>query len=338
MLYTQAKGLYIWYIRKEEPMRTVVINQNDAGQRLDKFLLKYLKTMPQSLVYKALRKKRIKVNGKRQPENYVLCAGDSLDLYINDEFFENASPEEAYRRIKTPNVTVIYEDSHILLVDKPQGMVVHSDDKERVNTLIAHIQAYLFQKGEFRPETEHTFAPALCNRIDRNTRGIVIAAKDAESLRILNEKIKTKEIRKFYRCIICGIPKKSSGMLTSYLVKDTDENKVRVFDKPVPDGRTAITKYQIIQTYVRHALLDIELITGRTHQIRAQMAHIGHPLLGDGKYGTLGKHPLLKQQALCSYKLIFDFQTDAGILNYLNGKTVQLENVHFQIPGGDTNL
>lgn len=312
-------------------MKQITINKNDAGQRLDKFLMKFFPAMPQSLVYKAIRKKRIKINGKRGQERDLLRAGDVLDLYINDEFFEVAQPEQAFQKIRNPKLHIVYEDENILLADKPQGMVVHSDDKESINTLIAHIQAYLYQKGEYKPEAEHSFAPALCNRIDRNTRGIVIAAKNAESLRILNEKIKTKEIRKFYLCLVCGIPKKQEDTLSSYLLKDSAQNRVTVYDHPIPNGKNAVTKYRLLKQYCHHALLEIELITGRTHQIRAHMASIGHPLLGDGKYGVWGKNPLLKQQALCSYRLRFDFQTDAGMLQYLKGKEISLPSVNFGV-------
>lgn len=319
---------------KEEnsDMRQLTVNQNDAGQRLDKFLIKFLPAMPQSLVYKSLRKKRVKVNGKRAHERDILRTGDVLELYINDEFFDTPAPEEAFMKIRTPSVRVVYEDENILLADKPQGLVVHSDDKESINTLISHIQAYLYQKGEYDPKAEHSFAPALCNRIDRNTRGIVIAAKNAESLRILNEKIKTKEVRKFYLCLVCGIPQISSDTLTSYMKKDSAANLVTVHRHPTEGAKTAITKYRVIKTYRKHALLEIELITGRTHQIRAQMSAIGHPLLGDGKYGTWGKNPLLKQQALCSYRLCFDFTDDAGILNYLSGKEFSISPVDFGVP------
>lgn len=313
-------------------MRQITVNTNDAGQRIDKFLVKFLPSMPQSLIYKSLRKKRVKINGKRAHERDILNAGDILELYINDEFFDAPSPEEAFTKIKNPSVRIVYEDENILLVDKPQGMVVHSDDKESINTLISHIQAYLYQKGEYDPKSEHSFAPALCNRIDRNTRGIVIAAKNAESLRILNEKIKTKEVRKFYMCLVCGIPQKDSDTLTSYMLKNADENLVKVYQKPTAGAKTAITKYTVSKRYKKHALLEIELITGRTHQIRAQMSAIGHPLLGDGKYGTWGKNPLLKQQALCSYRLIFDFETDAGILDYLKGKEFKISQVDFGVP------
>ena len=309
-------------------MKKIAVNSNDAGQRLDKFLIKYFKTMPQSLIYKALRKKRIRVNGKHEKESFKLTAGDILELYINDEFFE---PQEnkSFISIKKPELSIVYEDENILLCDKPQGMVVHSDENESVNTLINHIQSYLYNKKEYNPDIEQSFAPALANRIDRNTRGIVIAVKNAESLRIINEKIKNREIQKFYLCIVCGCPAKTSGRITSYLIKNEKENLVTVYDKPIKGAKTAVLDYKIKKNYKKHTLCEVELHTGRTHQIRAQMAHIGCPLLGDGKYGITGRKAQINKQALISYKLKFDFKTDAGILNYLNGKVFEIKNPDF---------
>lgn len=309
-------------------MKKITVNSNDAGQRLDKFLIKYFKTMPQSMVYKSLRKKRIRVNGKHEKESFKLSAGDILELYINDEFFEN-SPEEAFLKIKEPEISVIYEDKNILLCDKPQGMVVHSDENEEIHTLINHIKSYLYNRKEYNPKEEQSFAPALANRIDRNTRGIVIAAKNAESLRILNEKIKLRELNKHYLCIVCGHPKKPSAKITSYLIKNENENTVKVFDQPKKNAKTAELIYKTVAKYKNHSLVEVELLTGRTHQIRAQMAHIGHPLLGDGKYGVTGRKTPLKGQALISYKLTFSFKTDAGILNYLKDKTFEIKNPDF---------
>ncbi|MBP3336847.1 MAG: RluA family pseudouridine synthase [Clostridia bacterium] len=309
-------------------MKKITVNSNDAGQRLDKFLIKYFKTMPQSMVYKALRKKRVRVNGKHEKEAFKLSCGDVLELYINDEFFE-AQENKTFSAIKTPELSIVYEDENILLCDKPQGMVVHSDENESVNTLINHIQSYLYNKEEYLPENEQSFAPALANRIDRNTRGIVIAVKNAESLRIINDKIKNREIQKFYLCVVCGHPKKQSDRITSYLIKNEKENTVAVYDNPRKNAKTAILDYKTKKTYKNHTLCEVELHTGRTHQIRAQMAHIGCPLLGDGKYGITGRKAQVNKQALISYKLKFDFKTDAGILNYLNGKTFEIKNPDF---------
>ena len=176
-------------------MRTLYIKDNDSGQRLDKFLTKTLKTLPLSLMYKQIRLKKIKVNRKRTEPKYVLQTGDTVELFISEEFFQKSSDNSMLKSLK-PNLDIVFEDNNILLVDKRPGLIVHSDNKEEANTLINHIKAYLYQKGEYSPESENSFAPALCNRIDRNTGGIVIAAKNAESLRILNQKIKDREITK----------------------------------------------------------------------------------------------------------------------------------------------
>ena len=310
-------------------MKKVVVNKNDAGQRLDKFLTKFLKNMPQSMLYKSIRKKRIKVNGKKGDIAYKLCEGDVIELYINDEFFGVEPSENAFMDM-TPNINVVYEDENILIVDKKPGMIVHEDDGEKVNTLINHIKAYLYKKGEYNPENEMSFVPSLCNRIDRNTGGMVIAAKTAEALRIMNEKIKNKEIRKFYLCLVSGHLKKKSGELTDYLVKNTDQNRVYIEKDAKSGGKKIVTRYKVLAENELTSLVEVELITGRTHQIRAHFASIGHPLAGDGKYGTneFNKKVGMKYQALYSYKLMFDFK-DENALSYLNGKTIEVESVSF---------
>ena len=313
-------------------MREYYITKNDSGQRLNKFLEKAVPLLSGGMMHKYLRLKRIKVNNKRTEAAYKLAEGDSVQLYLNDEYFDAPKEEEAFRRIKTPRVRVVYEDEHILLADKAPGMVVHADEHGDTDTLIAHIQAYLFQSGAWNPDDAASFAPALCNRIDRNTGGIVIAAKNAEALRILNDKIRDREIAKYYLCIALGRIEPPKGKIECFLRKDEKSNTVRVYHRPVPDGRSAVTLYQTLQTRGELSLLEVELLTGRTHQIRASMADLGNPLLGDGKYGvgSVNRKYGETQQALYSYRLRFDFPTDAGILEYLRGREFQVDEVPFQ--------
>ena len=312
-------------------MKELRVNPNDAGQRLDRFVSKAVPLLPESLLQKYIRLKRIKVNGKGAKRDARLQTGDLLQLYINDEFFEKPREENSYLKVGTPKLSIVYEDENILLADKKPGVLCHSAGVWDYNTLIANIQAYLAQKGEWRPREENSFAPALCNRIDRNTGGIVIAAKNAEALRILNDKIRDREIEKYYLCAVQGRPRPPEGRLENYLFKDAQKNQVFVKAKPEPGAKTAVTEYKLLRSKGPLSLVECRLLTGRTHQIRVQMAHAGWPLLGDGKYGRerFNKDYDEKGQALYSYKLRFDFPTDAGILEYLRGREFQVEKVDF---------
>ena len=311
-------------------MKEFTIGKNDAGQRLDRFLAKAVPLLPASLAQKYIRIKRIKLNGGRAERDTRLQEGDILQLYINDEFFETPRQDNAYLTVASPKLNIVYEDAHILLVDKRPGLAVHPHDgAEYGRTLIDHILSYLYQKKEWTPRAESAFTPALCNRIDRNTGGIVIAAKTAEALRVMNQKIKDRELDKRYLAIVEGCPKPETGSLKGYLFKDEKKNRVFVSDSPKPGAKTCQTNYRVLAKRKDLSLVECELITGRTHQIRAQFAHAGHPLLGDGKYGKLDKRFDRTYQALYSYKLTFCFTTDAGELSYLNGKSFRVDEVDF---------
>lgn len=295
-------------------MRNVTVNQNDSSQRLDKFLLKYM-NIPQSMLYKSLRKNCVRVNGKHVKDGkYMLKAGDELSLYFKDEFFKSSDSFKA----GNTNIDIVYEDENILLINKPSGIVVHSDDKGTSDTLLSRMQSYLYEKGEYNPEEEHSFSPAFCNRLDRNTSGIIIGAKNAVSLRTVNEKIRNREIKKIYMCIVDGILTKG-GTLSAHL--ERKEKKVSVTDTQTDNSKIVKLNYMPLAAKNNKTLLEVELGTGRTHQIRAQMSHIGHPLSGDKKYGS---YENAKMQ-LTSYKLIFDFKSDAGVLNYLTGKEFSID-------------
>lgn len=312
-------------------MRILTVGRNDAGQRLDKFLTKAVKGLPTSLMYKFIRTKKIKVNRARADQKQVLSEGDEIQLFIKDEFFDAPSKDVGALTAIKPKLNIVYEDDHILLLHKRPGVLVHDDASGGENTLILHVQAYLCEKGAYVPADEQSFAPALCNRIDRNTGGIVIAAKTAEALRIMNQKIRNDRVSKFYLCLVHGHMPARTATLHGYLRKDSARNTVEVRDDPFPGAKEIITKYRVLGEKVESggvvSLLEVELVTGRTHQIRAHLAHIGHPLLGDGKYGINrdDRAKGYKYQALYAYRLGFDPDPDGGVLAYLDGRTFTID-------------
>ncbi|MBQ7255980.1 MAG: RluA family pseudouridine synthase [Oscillospiraceae bacterium] len=314
-------------------MKEYTVEKNDAGQRLDRFAAKTVPLLPSSLLQKYIRLKRIKLCGKGAKRDTRLCEGDTVQFYINDEFFDTPKAENAYLTVSAPKLEIVYEDENILLVDKQPGQAVHPHDgAEYGKTLIDHIQAYLYAKGEWKPREENTFAPALCNRIDRNTGGIVIAAKNAEAMRILNEKIRDRELEKQYLCVTVGKMNPPAGTIACFLLKNEKKNLVSVYHKPVPGAKTAITHYKTVRSKGELSLVQVTLETGRTHQIRASFADRGCPLLGDGKYGIGAKNRAYGEtrQCLYAYRLTFSFQTDAGILNGLKDQSFEVRNVPFR--------
>jgi len=310
-------------------MKEFLIDQKNAGRRLDRWLAAELPALPMGLRQKYLRLKRFKVNGKPAHGDTRLNQGDLLQLYIGDEFFDKPKVIDPFLSKIHPKLDILYEDENIMLVDKRPGLMCHPDAKEKVNTLITHAQAYLYQKGEWDSKAPGAFAPALCNRIDRFTGGIVIIAKTEAAMHVLNQKIRDREIEKRYLCIIHGQIRPTSGILDSYISKET--KKVTVLKKPEPGAQRAQTRYSTLLIRRELSLMECELLTGRTHQIRAQFASRGHPLLGDNQYGNAKQNERYGRgyQALYAYKLSFRFTSDAGVLNHLNGRSWQVKNVPF---------
>lgn len=310
-------------------MREFVIEKNDSDRRLDSFLQKAVPLLPKNLMYKYLRLKRIKLNGKRAEISTRLNEKDIVSLYINDEFFDNDTTLEFL--LAPSSINVVFEDQNILLCDKPQGLSVHADNDGGADNLINRVLHYLYDKKEYIPENELSFIPSLCNRIDRNTGGIVIVAKNAEALRVMNEKIKNRELRKFYLCVVDGVLSPPSGRLTHYIKRIEGSSLVTVYDSPGEGAKTAVSSYKTLKIGQSCSLLEVELHTGRTHQIRSQLSFIHHPIIGDGKYGIgeLNRRYGVRRQLLYSYKLKFEFSGEPTLLDYLNGKEFAVKSVAF---------
>ncbi len=307
-------------------MKEIVIKKDDSNQRLDKFLTKFYPRIPASMIYKSCRKKRIKINGKKADFKTILDDGDIINLYLNDEFLEtNSNTDFLFAK---DDLNIIYQDENILLVDKPVGLVVHADETKTVDTLINRIKKILFVNKKYDPEERSSFTPSLCNRIDRNTAGIVIAAKNAETLRVINQKIRDREIEKKYLAVVWGRLEKEEDTLKHYMIKDENNKKVSVYNNIISGGKTMITGYKRLDISQDMSLVEVCLYTGRTHQIRAHFSHIGHPLVGDLKYGKK-QSSVAKHQLLYSYKICFNFIGSGHILDYLNKKEFVVKDIPF---------
>ena len=311
-------------------MKTIIADKTWDGRRLTRFAQKALPAASAGQIAKFLRLGRIKVDGKRGKEDTVLSEGQQVDFYVEDEWFIAPEREDPFYSKIRPKLTILYEDEHVLLLDKRVGLICHPDEGEKVHTLLTYAQAYFYQKGEWHPQRD--FAPALCNRIDRFTAGVVIIAKTQEALKVMDAKIRTHEVEKYYLCAVHGRMKYPEGTLRHFLLKKPEQKKVTVLNRSEPGAKETITYYRAVDENNGLTLCECLLGTGRTHQIRAQFAHIGHPLLGDNQYGkaTAGeKYGRVNGQALCAYRLIFAFETDAGCLDHLNGLCVQVKDVPF---------
>lgn len=264
-------------------MKSFTVGAADAGRRLDAYLRRHAPDLPPGALYKGIREKNIKVNGRRAEGGTRLSEGDRVDVYLPDAFLGEREEYDDFL-FAGGSLEVAYEDENIIIPDKPQGLLCHPDGREYRDTLISRIQRYLYEKGEFRPE-RGDFAPALANRLDRGTGGLVLAAKNAEALRVLDGKIREREVDKYYLLVTRGSPPRREGTLMGYIAKDAERNLVTVTRRPEEGARTAATEYRVLAERDGLCLIRARLLTGRTHQIRAQFAAAGCPLLGDGKYG-----------------------------------------------------
>ena len=301
-------------------MKIFIINENDSGQRIDKFISKALPDLPKSMMYRLFRQKDVKLNGKRCDFSAKLNMGDEVRVYVKDEVSAPKKADMSFLSVPS-DLDIVYEDSSVIIVNKPQGLDSHRGGGSE-DSLIDRIKHYLYDKGEYFPENEASFSPALTSRLDRNTCGLVTAAKKADALRELNSAVRNGNVTKIYRCITVGAPP-DGVILTAYHKKDDSRNIVRISDTPADGFKPIKTGCRAISSRGGLYLAEITLYTGRTHQIRAHLSHAGAPVLGDGKYGNIAANKRYGEyrQALCAYSLRFSFPEDSP-LRYLNDVTV----------------
>lgn len=311
-------------------MKTIIINKNDVNKRLDNFLFKLFPNISKSNIYKLIRNKSIKLNDKKIDFNYRLMLNDEIKIYIN---MNNKPLDYLFTQTK-PNIKVIYEDNNIIIINKDVGQLVY-DEKNKLNeTLLNKVKHYLYLKKEYNPELENSFTISAAHRLDTNTRGLIIFAKNAESLKELNYIFKEKLIIKSYIALVYGIIKKN-GIINCFIKKDENKNIVYCsYDKKDKFYKESITKYNVIQTIKnKFTMVDINLITGRTHQIRASFNLLGYPLVGEKKYISkyIDKDFRFKHQCLISYKLKFKNLYELNKLKYLSNKEFEIKDIKFEV-------
>jgi 23S rRNA pseudouridine955/2504/2580 synthase len=303
-------------------MQSLIVSSNEAGQRLDKLLSKYLNLAGKSFLYKMMRKKNITLNGKKCDGSEKLLSGDEIKLFLSEETISKFS-EVKIPDVKKIKLDIIYEDQHILLVNKPSGMLSQKA-KESDESLVEYLIDYMISSGQLSTEQLKSFRPSICNRLDRNTSGLVVGGKSLAGLQTMSEIFKDRSIHKYYNCVVKGEGLKRQ-MITGFLIKDETSNQVTVHKTLVPGSVPITTEYEPIQSYGGYTLLKVTLITGRTHQIRAHLSSIGHPIVGDYKYGDSRVNEEAKKlyhinsQMLHSFQVVFPELKEP--LAYLSGKS-----------------
>ncbi len=305
-------------------MVEIKITESEQNQRLDKFLLKYLNKANKSFVYKMLRKKNIKLNEKKAEGSEMLQLNDTVKLFLSDETIESFREVKEVKK-STKTIQVIYEDENILVVNKPQGVLIHPDSSDKIDTMIDRVLSHLVENGSFDPKDSLGFTPAICNRLDLNTSGVIIVGKNLQSVQRLNYLFKNKMIDKNYKCIVVGRVEKGGTILGKHF-KNAKTNEVKILSHKVKNDelKDVETRYEVLEKSEKYTLLKVKLITGKSHQIRASLMNINHPIVGDRKYGDETINMIYRRKYAINNQLLhaesLEIFDEDGPLSYLNNK------------------